>query len=39
MQHEEIAKKMGKNGRKAVEGKYNWSVEEEKLIKVYQKMG
>lgn len=39
IQHDEIAKKMGENGRKAVEKKYNWSIEEEKLIKVYQKMG
>ena len=39
MQHDEIAKKMSENGRKAVEKKYNWSIEEEKLIKVYQKIG
>ena len=30
------AQKMGKNGRKAVETKYNWSVEEQKLISLYQ---
>lgn len=30
------AQEMGKNGRKAVERKYNWSVEEEKLIFLYK---
>lgn len=32
------AEKMGKNGRKAVIEKYNWSVEEKKLIDVYLKL-
>jgi len=30
------AKKMGKNGRKAVENKYNWLIEERKLLKLYK---
>ncbi|WP_101842474.1 glycosyltransferase family 4 protein [Halobacillus sp. Marseille-P3879] len=32
------AKLMGENGRRAVEDKYNWELESEKLIKVYQKL-
>lgn len=31
----DIARKMGKNGRKLVEEKYNWSLEERKLISFY----
>jgi hypothetical protein len=27
---------MGENGRRAVVEKYNWGVEEKKLIKLYQ---
>jgi glycosyltransferase involved in cell wall biosynthesis len=30
------AERMGRNGRKAVEGKYNWPVEEKKLLNLYQ---
>jgi glycosyltransferase involved in cell wall biosynthesis len=30
------AKRMGENGRKAVESKYNWDKESEKLIRLYQ---
>jgi len=30
------ANRMGKNGRKAVEDKYNWSVEEGKLLTLYR---
>jgi glycosyltransferase involved in cell wall biosynthesis len=30
------AEQMGKNGRKAVEQKYNWSIEEKKLLKLYK---
>ncbi|MFC3210891.1 glycosyltransferase family 4 protein [Planomicrobium okeanokoites] len=33
----EIALKMGKNGRKAVELKYNWEAESVKLIDIYKK--
>jgi glycosyltransferase involved in cell wall biosynthesis len=28
--------KMGENGRKAVYEKYNWDIEEEKLLKIYE---
>jgi hypothetical protein len=27
---------MGKNGRKAVEQKYNWSMDEKKLLTLYK---
>lgn len=33
--HPDEAKKMGDNGRKAVEKKYNWELEEEKLLSLY----
>ncbi|SMP13999.1 Glycosyltransferase involved in cell wall bisynthesis [Desulfurobacterium pacificum] len=36
--HPEEAKVMGENGRKAVLEKYNWSLEERKLIKVYKEL-
>lgn len=32
------AEEMGKNGRKAVEEKYNWAIEEKKLLKIYSKI-
>ncbi len=31
----DIAAKMGKNGRKAIESQFNWSLEKEKLISFY----
>lgn len=34
--HSEEAKRMGQNGRKIVEYKYNWSVEEKKLLNLYE---
>lgn len=34
--HPEEAEKMGKNGRLAVEKKYNWVIEEQKLLKTYK---
>ena len=34
----EVALEMGKNGRKAVEEKYNWEIEEKKLIRLYHKI-
>lgn len=34
--HPTIAKQMGKNGRKAVEEKYNWDTQAEKLITVIE---
>ncbi|GAB7388785.1 glycosyltransferase family 4 protein [Bacillaceae bacterium] len=36
--HPEEAEKMGKNGRKAVEEKYNWEFESKKLIGFYQEL-
>lgn len=36
--HPEEAKNMGRNGRKAVMEKYNWSIEEEKLTKLYKRL-
>ncbi|HOK38138.1 MAG TPA: glycosyltransferase [Bacteroidales bacterium] len=34
----ELLKKMGKNGRNAVINKYNWSLEEKKLISFYKNL-
>ncbi len=34
--HSDEAEQMGKNGRLAVEEKYNWVIEEQKLFKLYQ---
>jgi len=34
--HPEEAEKMGNNGRDAVENKYNWSIEEQKLLNLYK---
>lgn len=36
--HPHHAQKMGNNGRKAVLEKYNWSIEEKKLIDFYKKL-
>lgn len=36
IENPDISDKMGKNGRKAVFEKYNWNIEEEKLIKLYE---
>ena len=33
--NKDIAKKMGDNGRKLVNEKYNWGIEEKKLLKAY----
>ena len=32
----ELAKEMGERGRKLVEEKYNWQIEEDKLYNVYR---
>jgi glycosyltransferase involved in cell wall biosynthesis len=32
------AYQMGQNGKKAVNGKYNWLIEEKKLLAVYQRL-
>ena len=34
--HPEEAEQMGKNGRRAVEEKYNWDIEEKKLLEFYK---
>ncbi|MBL7086919.1 MAG: glycosyltransferase family 4 protein [Candidatus Cloacimonetes bacterium] len=34
----DVAQRMGQNGRKAVEEKYNWGIEEKKLFAVYQEV-
>lgn len=36
LDYPEEAEKMGKNGRLAVEEKYNWLIEEQKLLKIYE---
>ena len=38
IEHPAEAEQMGKNGFRAVEEKYNWRIEEEKLIRVYEKL-
>ncbi|MBD2792787.1 glycosyltransferase family 4 protein [Xenorhabdus szentirmaii] len=35
----DLAEKMGSNGFKAVNEKYNWNIEKNKLIKFYQQIG
>ena len=36
--HPKEAELMGQNGKKAVIEKYNWSIEEQKLLKLYKDM-
>jgi hypothetical protein len=36
--HPEEAKRMGENGRRAVEEKYNWEKEGEKLVNIYKEL-
>jgi len=36
--HDEEAKQMGENGKKAVEEKYNWGIEEDKLYIIYDEV-
>jgi glycosyltransferase involved in cell wall biosynthesis len=38
LDHPEQAEQMGKNGRKAVEEKYNWAQEEKKLFELYERL-
>lgn len=38
IEHPAEAKQMGKNGRSAVEEKYNWGVEEKKLLRLYEEI-
>jgi glycosyltransferase involved in cell wall biosynthesis len=35
VEHPEVAREMGKNGRLAVEQHYNWAIEEQKLLNLY----
>ncbi len=37
--HNEEAKTMGENGKKAVQERYNWGREEKKLLKIYEELG
>lgn len=34
----ELSKEMGMNGRQAVKDKYNWTIEEQKLLKLYSEL-
>jgi glycosyltransferase involved in cell wall biosynthesis len=34
----ELAMQMGENGKRAVQGKYNWEKESEKLLKLYEEL-
>ena len=36
LDHPDEARRMGENGRRAVQEKWNWSVEEKKLLELYQ---
>lgn len=36
--HPEVSKEMGKNGRLAVKEKFNWAIEEQKLIELYESL-
>lgn len=38
MEHPQDAEKMGRNGQKAVEEKYNWTFEEQKLSSLYREL-
>lgn len=34
----DLARQMGENGRRAVEARYNWSIEEKKLLDLYERL-
>jgi glycosyltransferase involved in cell wall biosynthesis len=38
VEHSAEAEQMGKNGRKAVEERYNWCMEEKKLLLLYEEI-
>jgi len=38
VEHPAEAEKMGKNGRRGVEERYNWGMEEKKLLYLYQEL-
>jgi len=33
-----MAQRMGENGRRAVEERYNWGIEEQKLLAFYERI-
>lgn len=39
LNHPAEARRMGENGRRAVEEEYNWATEAQKLVELYQKLG
>lgn len=39
IENPQTAEQMGRNGRKAVQEKYNWGVEEKKLFNIYKNIG
>ena len=38
LNHKNISENMGKNGKKAVADKYNWLIEEQKLLELYSEI-
>jgi len=38
VEHPAEAEQMGKNGRRTVEERYNWEMEEKKLLSIYHKL-
>lgn len=34
----DLARQMGENGRRAIESRYNWSIEEKKLLNFYERL-
>ena len=38
MGHPDSAKQMGENGRQAVKSRYNWAIEEKKLLALYERL-
>lgn len=38
IEHPDAAEAMGRSGRQAVQEKYNWSIEEKKLVELYAKL-
>ena len=38
IEHQEDAKRMGENGRRSVEEKYNWNEMEKRLLKIYKEI-
>ena len=38
VEHPDLARRMGENGRRAVRERYNWTAEEQKLLELYGKL-